>query len=331
MFINKKTSLITFGDFIDLYLKIKEKGFKAIFFKLTKLNYSDKVSSKWDNYVNESDFWVIPEIRNHWNKTISGNENVSYEEYVSKKYFSDKKKISLLSIGCGEGLHERNFCEYLHFQNVIGIDISNESIKIAKNKSEEENKKITYISSDFSKVDFKNEKFDIILFDSSLHHFEKINTFLRNNIKPILNENGVLVVFEYCGPNRLQWKNNQIKKCNDILKKLPKKFKKFQKINYIKKKVYRPGILRMFAVDPSEAPDSENLQSALHNNFDILEEKKLGWNVIQPLFKGIAHNFLNKKKETKDLIKYIVNEEENFLEENNIKSDAIFGVYKLKN
>ncbi|WP_445455070.1 class I SAM-dependent methyltransferase [Flavobacterium sp. HNIBRBA15423] len=330
MFYNRKSSFITFGDLIDLYLKLRNKGWKFIISKVLKVNHKDKVSSKWDNYVTESDFWVIPEIRQHWNKIISGNEIISYEEYVSKKIINNKDNLSLLSIGCGEGIHERNFCNHLNLKKVLGIDISNESIKMAKTYAEKEKKEIIYLSSDFFEVDFSSEKFDIILFDSSLHHFKDINKFLNNSIKPILDKDGVLVVFEYSGPNRLQWKKNQIKKCNDILKKLPTEFRKFEKSNFIKKKVYRPGILRMFAIDPSEAPDSENLVNALHANFDIIEEKKLGWNIIQPLFKGIAQNFLNENKETKEWINFILNDERQFIKQNGISSDAIFGIYKLK-
>ncbi|VXB68421.1 Methyltransferase family protein [Flavobacterium sp. 9AF] len=331
MLLNNKTSLLNLGDCIDLYLKIKNSGLKKVLFKLLKINSSSRVSSKWDNYTTKSDFWIIPEIRAHWNQIITGNEKMEYEEYVSKKYFDKNKSYRLLSIGCGEGKHERNFCNYIQFDRALGIDISAESIKNAQKYALEEKKLIDYVSSDFFKVNFQDEKYDIILFDSSLHHFENINQFLRNTIKPLLEKNGLLIVFEYAGPNRLQWEENQLQKCNEILGKIPSKYKFFPNSKLEKKKVYRPGILRMFAVDPSEAPDSINLVPALHSNFKVLEEKQLGWNIIQPLLKGIAHNFLNKDKETKEIITEILNEENTFLESNNLKSDAVFGVYSHSN
>ena len=331
MILNKNTSLLNFGDFIDFYLKIKNLGFKRVLMKLLKLNHSSKVSSKWDNYTTESDFWIIPEIRAHWNQIITGDEKIEYEEYVSQKYFDKNKSYRLLSIGCGEGKHERRFCDYLQFDTILGIDISVESIKNAQQYAVEEKKAIDYVSSDFFKVNLENEKFDIILFDSSLHHFKNINLFLKETIKPLLTPNGHLVVFEYAGPNRLQWQKNQIKKCNEILKKMPPKYKLFSNSKWKKKKVYRPGILRMLAVDPSEAPDSINLVSALHANFKVLEEKQLGWNIVQPLLKSIAHNFVNDQKETKELIASILKEETLFLNNKDIKSDAVFGVYKHNN
>ena len=85
----------------------------------------------------------------------------------------------------------------------------------------------------------------------------------------------------------------------------------------------------MILVDPSEAPDSENLVKSLNENFDVLEEKKLGWNISHLLFKGISHNFLENDDETKKLIKIILEHENNFVE-NTQENDAVFGVYKKK-
>jgi len=146
----------------------------------------------------------------------------------------------------------------------------------------------------------------------------------------LLSKNGIVVVFEYCGPNRLQWRPSQLKKVNQILSNLPESYRILTNTNLIKRKAYRPGILRMFLVDPSEAPDSENLQKALHENFEKVEETKLSWTIIQPLFKNIAHHFVNDKPETKKWIKYILDEEASFVRETN-ENDAIFGIYKKRN
>jgi ubiquinone/menaquinone biosynthesis C-methylase UbiE len=322
--------LITIGDFIDVYLKLKQKGFSFLMRKLFKFSSQNRVASKWDNFQTESDFWVIPEVKSDWNFKISGDSNVTYEEYVSQKYLNKNTELKLLSIGCGEGLHERNFINHFPFSKVVGIDISSESIANAISLAEKEQLKIDYISGDFTKMNFENQKFDVILFDSSLHHFNDISSFLKSNIEPLLTEDGILVVFEYCGPNRLQWRASQLKKVKEILSHLPENYRKLLNTNWTKRKSYRPGILRMFLVDPSEAPDSENLQKALHDNFDIVEETQLGWTIIQPLFKNIAHHFVNDKAETKKWIRFILDEETKYVNETN-GNDAIFGVYKKRN
>lgn len=326
MILKKETSIITFGDFLDVYHKLRENGMKYLFAKL-KLTHKGRVTSKWDSYVSSSDFWIIPEIGQDWNESISGDKDVEYEDYVAQKFLSGKSGLKILSIGCGEGVHERKFAKHSFVSKIVGVDISEGSIATARRLAKEENLDIEYIASDFFKVDFEKASFDVVLFNSSLHHFPNIPDFIKNEIKPLLKGDGLLVVFEYCGPNRLQWKDSQLKEANRLLKELPKKYKTLYDGKTLKKRVYRPGLIRMFLVDPSEAPDSANLVKGIHDNFSILEEKRLGWNILMLLLKGIAHNFINDKPETKELLARLITDEKKYLRETG-ENDAIFGVYQ---
>jgi len=327
MIFNRVPTLVSIGDFVDLYYKFKFKGIKFLYSKFSKISYKDRVSSKWDLFTSQSDFWIIPEVRKNWNLKISGDENVEYEAYVYDKYLKGKENLNLLSIGCGAGGHERNFAKHYGFKKIVGVDLSKASVAIAKETALTNNLEIEYHCEDFRKMGFTNGEFDVILFNSSLHHFDNIDGFLKSSVLPILNDNGILVVFEYCGPNRLSWRKSQLKESNRLLKELPLKFKTLIDGKTIKRKVYRPGLIRMLLIDPSEAPDSENLVKSLNKNFDVLEEKKLGWNISHLLFKGISHNFLESDDETKKLMEMILEYENNFVEITE-ENDAVFGVYK---
>lgn len=317
---------ISIGDFVDVYHKVRQKGLGFVFSKLN-LSSTSRIQSKWDSFQSSSDFWIIPTIQKRWNCMISGNENMEYEEYVFHKYLQGKSNLKLLSVGCGEGIHERNFAKHDCFSAIEATDISEKSIIKARILAKENNLSINYRSGDFKQLVYDNNSFDVILFSSSLHHFEDVSTFLKNNVKPLLNENGILVINEYVGPNRLQWTNQQLKKANELLKELPMNYKLLYDNKTIKKKVYRPGIFRMLLVDPSEAPDSANIVSALNSNFKVLEQTNLGWNILHILLKGIAHNFCNDEKETQDLLTNLFSEEDQFVTETK-SSDAIFGVYQ---
>lgn len=328
MIFDKETSLLSCGDFVDLYYKIKLKGSKFVLSKIFKVSFENRVSSKWDSYTSVSDFWIIPEIKKSWNRKISGDENTFYEEYVSKKYLQ-KKDLNLLSIGCGDGGHERNFARNAHFNLIMGVDVSPESINKAKRLAAAEGVAIEYRSNDFFRINFEDKKFDVILFNASLHHFDAIDSFLRNHINPLLKEKGMVVVYEYCGPNRLQWRNSQLNEANRLLNELPKNFKMLADGKNIKKKVYRPGLIRMLLNDPSEAPDSANLAEALRNNFNVLEETKVGWNILHILLKDISHNFLSGDAETVALLQQLIDKENDFVKRTG-ENDAIFGVYQKR-
>jgi ubiquinone/menaquinone biosynthesis C-methylase UbiE len=248
---------------------------------------------------------------------------------VVEKYLKEKNGLRLLSIGCGEGLHERNFAKYNCFSEIIGVDLAEKRIVKAIEKAKNSNLNISYYPADFRKLDFEKESFDVVLFSSSLHHFQPIDFLLANEIKPLLKPNGLLIVFEYCGPNRLQWKNHQLKAANRLLDEIPEKYKTLYDSKTLKKKVYRPGLLRMFMVDPSEAPDSANLVSAIHKNFSVVEETKLGWNLLHLTLKGIAHNFLESNDTTKKLLDDMVAKENEYMTKTG-ESDAVFGVYQKK-
>ena len=112
-----------------------------------------------------------------------------------------------------------------------------------------------------------------------------------------------------------------------MLVKLPKKYKLLINNSSIKRKVYKPGILRMLLVDPSESIDSASIVPSLKNKFKVLEQTDLGWNILHILLKGISHNFLNEDPETKALITNLLEEEERFVQQES-HSDAIFGVYQ---
>ena len=111
MIFSSNTTIVSFGDFLDVYHKLRQRGLPYL---LQNLQFSsrNRVASKWDFYKQSSDFWLVPEIQQEWNYKISGDRNVYYEDYVSKKYFTGKKNIKILSVGCGEGAHERAFAVY---------------------------------------------------------------------------------------------------------------------------------------------------------------------------------------------------------------------------
>jgi ubiquinone/menaquinone biosynthesis C-methylase UbiE len=324
----KNKTYISIGDFWDVYHKIREKGFYYFISKI-KLLPTARIESKWDSYTSTSDFWLIPAIQQSWNKMISGNPEMLYEDYVVQKYLSNKQNLKLLSIGCGEGFHDRNFAKYDCFSQIDGLDISPESIKNALKLAKESNLNINYFQGDFKKLKLDSDFYDVILFSSSLHHFEDVETTLKEYVKPILKKDGILVIYEFSGPNRLQWTKEQLDKANELLRNLPKKFKLLYDKTSIKKKVYRPGLVRMLLVDPSEAVDSEAIVPSLNKYFTVLEQTNLGWNILHILLKGIAQNFVNDELETKKLINFLIDEEANFVKAES-KSDAIFGVYQNK-
>ena len=106
-----------------------------------------------------------------------------YEDHVFNTYLSNKKGLKMLSVGCGEGLHERNFAKHGCFSQIDAIDFSSQSVSNAQRFALENNLKINYQVGDFKKIEFENNSYDLILFSSSLHHFENVDDTLENFVK----------------------------------------------------------------------------------------------------------------------------------------------------
>jgi ubiquinone/menaquinone biosynthesis C-methylase UbiE len=175
---------------LDLFFKIEQEGFHKILSKF-KLKESERVKAKWNDEVSTGDFWVIPLVRKRWNLLSTGDEKVEYEDYFVAKYLTSKQDLKLLSVGCGTGSRERKFAQKNVFKEITGIDVAKNAVEKAKKLSLERGfNHVHYICGDFTKQSFDKEYFDVILFSSSLHHFDRIHEFLSSRVLPLLKKDG---------------------------------------------------------------------------------------------------------------------------------------------
>jgi len=96
----------------------------------------------------------------------------------------------VLDIGCGSGNKSVLLSDY--FEEVVGIDISNEFLQIAEHKKKVKGaENVTFLNMDAQTMDF-DEKFDMIISRTTFHHFY-IATVL-NRCVSLLNSGGVLYI-----------------------------------------------------------------------------------------------------------------------------------------
>lgn len=106
-------------------------------------SYWDKRSEEYDN--SNGHMFHSEEEKNIWKKFL-------------KNAIGDKKKL-ILDVGCGTGFLSILLSELGHY--VIGIDISNEMLKIAKKNAKK--LKIPFILSSSENLNFIPETFDVII------------------------------------------------------------------------------------------------------------------------------------------------------------------------
>lgn len=318
---------ITPDDFKDVYGKARQRGLSFI---LSKFNFKalDRTRSAFDASVNQSsNWWSIPLVNDRWDQKITGDAHRDYEDLLVNDILKDKKKLRLISFGCGDGSHELKLASYGVFDEVIGIDIAPNLIEEANQNAKTAGlNHAAFICDDIYTMNLAPDYYDVVLFHSALHHFKNVQQLLVNFIKPCLQPDGLLVINEYVGPDRLQFPEKQLKAINNALKIIPSKYKKRFQSNRIKSKFYGSGLLRMIIADPSECVDSSSIIPAIHSNFEVVYERAYGGNILMNVLKDISHHFINPTPQAQEVLNELFLLEDKYLEGN--PSDFVFGVYK---
>ena len=321
------SKLIALDDFSETFYKLKIRGLK---FFLTRFHPSEqkRVATAWNaaTQYRGINLWEIPAVQKRWNLLITGNANKNYFEYLEEKYFNEN--TILLSPGCGTGSKEILLSGSKKVKRIDAFDIAGERIAEARRKAKVQRvSDINFFVSDISSFEPQAETYDIVLFDSFLHHVKDLSGVLLK-IRSGLKRGGVLVINEYVGASRFQWDEEQKSAADRALKLIPAKYRKREFDEKIKTKNFYPGLLRMILSDPSEAVNSENILNEIHGQFETVEEKPYGGNLLQIVLKYISHNFMNDDAETKTVLGKLFEQEDKFLKTHT--SDFLFGVYRKK-
>ncbi|MGC1205605.1 MAG: class I SAM-dependent methyltransferase [Flavobacteriaceae bacterium] len=319
--------LITRDDFVDTYVKIKQRGF-AFFSSKFNLNEVKRAKSAFNHStIDTSNWWIIPKVIERWNLLVTGNKDLGFVDFTVNTFLKDKNNIKMLSLGSGNCSSELKFASYKNFEDILCVDISN--VRLQEAKKIAEHKKLTNINFSVSNANtytFPKNHFDIIYFRASLHHFKNVDHLVGKLIKDALKPNGFLIIDEYVGPNRLQFSKNQITAINKAITLIPKKYRKRYKLNLYKNKISGSGLLRMKIADPSECIDSENILPSIHNNFETIYEANYGGNILAAALKDIAHHFREINSEKEIILNNLFEFEDDYLKKH--PSDFVFGIYK---
>ena len=132
------------------------------------------------------------QFKDYWNKSHKTYSmgKITYDNWLNDyKYVLDNCKTEVLDLGCGVGndtlyLTERGF-------KVIACDYS----EVALNHLKEQIKDVKTMQIDISQpLPFKENTFDLIIADLSLHYFDEKTTIeIMKEIKKILKPNGHLL------------------------------------------------------------------------------------------------------------------------------------------
>lgn len=126
--------------------------------------------------------------------SVVKNSTECYETFLLSNCYNKK----ILEYGCGTGSYA--FFLAKHDAKVVGIDISEVAIKLAKARAKEESlKNITFLVTDAEAMQFEDSSFDIVCGTGILHHLQ-IDKALKELVR-VLKPEGKAIFSEPMGHN----------------------------------------------------------------------------------------------------------------------------------
>lgn len=317
-------NLFNIHDISALAEKVRQGQAGALFAGL----FSGRTGDSWRHTeCPERHWWEIPEVRARWNLMMTGDANTDYFTYFRRRHIGGERHLSGLSLGCGTGYNELDLAACGYFESIDAYDLSPARIEHARERAAAVSygNIVDYAVGDVFSVELPQEAYDIVMVRQSLHHFSPLESAL-GRIIGALKPDGWFVFNEFVGPSRFQWTDGQLAAVNDLLARLPERYRVRWKSGTVKRRVHRPGRLGMMLYDSTEAEESSRILPLVERMMRVAEVRGFGGNVLQLLFKDIAHNFMRDDEETRRLLRICFEAEDELLSAEGVHDDFVAGI-----
>lgn len=165
-----------------------------------------------------------------------------------------------LILSCGNGFVERDLYDKGIISSGVGIDIDEELLSRAQASALSGDYPFDYFRMDSNKDSLPSSDFDIVINHAALHHIAYIDFHTRSLYNLLLQTGGILVSFDFVGPHRNQYPDDQWKAMVELNEASDACFRHPQ-LRY-------PHLPTMLSVDPSEAVHSELIVETLRRYFE---------------------------------------------------------------
>ncbi len=257
----------------------------------------------WDGQVQRrSVYWTEhPLIRSYANECITGVSWI-WPTVALKAGWTLKPLPRALSIGCGSGNLERNLRDLNAVAMITGLDVSKESIKLARAQARAEHLKgIKYRVADCNHLSLPRQRYDGVFFHGSLHHIADPDTLLRQ-VSETLKPHGLLYIDDYVGPSRDEWTDAHLEQARELWESVP------QELRVV------PVNPPLDWNDPSEMIRSSRILPAFFEHFEVLHDRPYWGNLLFPLWCALDGEAL-LRPEHQPLVESFVNAERRLVAE----------------
>jgi SAM-dependent methyltransferase len=213
------------------------------------------------------------------NLMVTGSGDEWPMEWFGRVYAKSPFDIGL-SLGCGDGALERDVRKKRICHEIVGIDLSEGALHIAAEEAAKEGLDgIAYQRGDFNRLDLPQDQYDVVFFHQAMHHVAELEHCILQ-IRKTLKPGGLFYLDEYVGPSRTEWNQGLVADANAHIRSIPKMIRRSGSVPF-----------PIEEDDPSEAVRSSEIVPLVSENFDVIEHRDYGGNLlalIHPLLRWDA-------------------------------------------
>lgn len=304
------------------------------------MSYEDRIKAEvrhYDNVFRNTLKQSVPSIwdeleKKFANKICDKLSVYNIYEFI-QKWASTNGMLSLdlLSLGSGACGNEINgiypaLKEVNCVLNLTCIDINEKALNNAEIAANDKGLKLNKIISDINNISLEESKYDIIVAIASLHHFVELD-HITKEINKALRPNGVFLTVDIPTKNGYMMWDETYEIVSYIWKLLPEKFK-IDHTGDIKPFIAKEFKNLNYSSDSFECINSEEILPSLNKNLKCI--------AYIPAY-GFSRRFFDTKfgpnfdinlPLDKSIFEFIYNLDEYYLENNILKPETFFGVYK---
>lgn len=287
-----------------------------------------RLYADFERYTAEVNWLRSPLVlRLYVNPLISGHPDKDWLTWLQETYFPQPAAQGL-SLGCGAGQLERQAVQRNLCRHLDACDLSPDAIAQARAEAKTAGlaERLNFFVADLNTLELPPARYDLILCPMSLHHVRNLERAFAQ-ARAALRPGGLLALNEFVGPDRLQWSPQQLRAANELLQRLPRRYRRnldprgwARLLEPYRRRVRRRPRWRMVLDDPSESVRSSEVVPLLEREFAIVERKDYGGTLLQLVLDRIAGNFQDTEAD-RQLLLELCQSERRLIEKGDLPSD----------
>ncbi|WP_392536245.1 class I SAM-dependent methyltransferase [Nostoc sp. C117] len=140
-------------------------------------------------------------VRKHYDQ-LAGVYDLRWKSYITntlsflKTWAEISPTDTILDVACGTGEFERLLLAEFSSQQIVGVDISDKMLTIAKQKFSAY-PQVSFQIASASNLPFDNDSFDVIVSANAFHYFDDPLTALKE-MRRVLKPDGKVIILDWC-------------------------------------------------------------------------------------------------------------------------------------